>query len=427
MRLGPLLVVSCSLLALSCADGTRRVEPGTPTTDTGEARTDDDAGAPDADTPDADTPDAEAPDAEAPTGSPPQAQLTADPTSGEIPLTVRFDSSGSLDPDGELTALRWSFGDGESAEGAMVEHTYLRPGNFTATLTVVDAQGQSAEAQVTISTGLPPCPTFAGGLSSGIIDSPILDEISGLVVSRAQADLFWVNNDSGDGPRIYAVNAQGAIRAGYELSGAQAVDWEDIALGPGPRAGETYLYVGDIGDNDLRSPVAPVYRIVEPTNVPAASDMPSLFRVRAVETIALSYGGNRAFNAETMMVDPTNGDLYVVTKSDTGRSRVFRAPAPIAAGARIEMQEVAELDVQGEATGGDISPTGEIVIRTYERAFLWRRPAGLSVAEALALPACVVRLAPEPQGEAISFGSDGRDLWTTSEGQGQRLLRYRRR
>jgi hypothetical protein len=36
-------------------------------------------------------------------------------------------------------------------------------------------------------------------------------------------------------------------------------------------------------------------------------------------------------------------------------------------------------------------------------------------------------LAPEPQGEAISFGGDGRDLWTTSEGQGQRLLRYRRR
>jgi hypothetical protein len=146
-----------------------------------------------------------------------------------------------------------------------------------------------------------------------------------------------------------------------------------------------------------------------------------------VETIALSYGGNRAFNSETMMVDPMNGDLYVVTKSDTGRSRVFRAPAPIAGGARIEMQEVAELDVQGEATGGDMSPTGEIVIRTYERAFLWRRPAGLSVADALALPACAVRLAPEPQGEAISFGGDGRDLWTTSEGQGQRLLRYRRR
>lgn len=424
MRRGSVLVL-CSLIAAGCADGTRRVEPGTPSTDAGDA-----TGAPDADTPDADTPDADTPDAEAPdvaTGSPPQAQLTADPTSGEIPLTVRFDGSGSADPDGDLTQLRWSFGDGETAEGAAVEHTYLRPGNFTATLTVVDAAGQSAQAEVTISAGLPPCPTFAAGLSAGIIDSPILDEVSGLVASRTDADLFWLNNDSGDGPRIYAVNAQGAIRAGYELTGAQAVDWEDIALGPGPRAGETYLYVGDIGDNDLQSPVAPVYRIVEPTNVPTASAMPSLFRVRSVETIALSYGGNRAFNAETMMVDPLNGDLYVVTKSDTGRSRVFRAPAPLVGGSRVEMEEIAELAVQGEATGGDMSLSGEIVIRTYERAFLWRRPSGMSVADALRQPPCAVRLAPEPQGEAISFGGDGRDLWTTSEGQGQRLLRYRRR
>jgi hypothetical protein len=33
---------------------------------------------------------------------------------------------------------------------------------------------------------------------------------------------------------------------------------------------------------------------------------------------------------------------------------------------------------------------GEIVIRTYERAFLWRRPSGMSVADALRQPPCAM-------------------------------------
>ncbi len=379
-----------------------------------------DAGEPD----DAGADDAAAADADE--GVPPEVELSADPQSGEVPLVVRFDASATRDSDGDLGALRWDFGDGATAEGAVVEHTFTRPGSFRVVLTAEDARGHTAQRDVIIQASLPACPTFGAPVSRGSITSSVLTEISGLVASRVDADLLWVNNDSGDGPRIYALNARGSIRAGYELAGAQAVDWEDIAIGPGPVEGTQYIYVGDIGDNDAQSDIAPVYRIVEPTNVPAPTASPTLIRVRNVDTVVLSYGGGRAFNAETMMVDPRNGDLYVVTKSTTGRSLVFRANAPIAAGARIQMDEIGAVEVRGEATGGDISTTGEIIIRTYEAAFLWRRPEGMSVADALAESPCLVRLANEQQGEAISFSTDGRDLWTTSEGMAQRLYGYAR-
>ena len=55
---------------------------------------------------------------------------------------------------------------------------------------------------------------------------------------------FWTHNDSGDGPRVFELDDDGAFRArGRACTNAEAVDWEDIAI-----RGYT-LYVGDIGDN----------------------------------------------------------------------------------------------------------------------------------------------------------------------------------
>jgi len=377
-------------------------------------------------------PDAAADDAAEPQGSPPTAVISADPIDGQAPVVVHFDGSGSSDPDGDLSTLSWDFGDSTSAEGATVEHTYDRPGSFHVLLTVTDSRGTTGTATVEVRVTLADCPTFARGVSRGFLGSnaptlpDLLIEVSGMVASRRATDLLWVHNDSGDGPRIYAINDHGAVRAGYELVGAQAVDWEDITIGPGPTAGVDYIYVGDIGDNQRGSDIALVYRIPEPTNVPAPTAMPSLFRVRTVETIVLEYGGGRAFNAESMMVDPRNGDLYIVTKSDTGVSKVFRAAAPLNAGAQTLLEDLGNLIIGGEATGADIAPSGEIVIRTYQAAQVFRRPPGLSVNDALHQPSCLVRLANEMQGESISYSSDGLGLWSTTEGMGPFLYFYAR-
>lgn len=85
------------------------------------------------------------------------AQLSADPTSGQAPLSVQFDLSGSTGP---IETYTLSFGDGSTPAtgtelGIAVVHTYAEPGTYTATLTVTGAQGQ-ADDQVTIDVTAPP-------------------------------------------------------------------------------------------------------------------------------------------------------------------------------------------------------------------------------------------------------------------------------
>ncbi|MEJ5291999.1 MAG: PKD domain-containing protein [Candidatus Methanosuratincola sp.] len=80
----------------------------------------------------------------------PTARVTASPTSGYAPLTVTFDGSGSVDPDGKIVSYAWNFGDGYTGTGAAVSHTYTSPGTYTARLTVTDDRGAASTASVTV-------------------------------------------------------------------------------------------------------------------------------------------------------------------------------------------------------------------------------------------------------------------------------------
>ena len=80
----------------------------------------------------------------------------------------------------------------------------------------------------------------------------------------ASAGLLRVHNDSGDAPRIYAIDEKANLLGICNIKGWQARDWEDIALGPGPDPNLPYLYVGDIGDNSAKYPEVVVYRVPEP-------------------------------------------------------------------------------------------------------------------------------------------------------------------
>ena len=107
-------------------------------------------------------------------GSPavPSAALTASVTSGEAPLDVRFDGSGSDDPDGQILRWEWYFGDGRTATGREVTHTYWG-GTHDVTLLVRDTHGHVATATTTIDvTGatMPPdagTPDPDGGIAPG--------------------------------------------------------------------------------------------------------------------------------------------------------------------------------------------------------------------------------------------------------------------
>ena len=275
------------------------------------------------------------------------------------------------------------------------------------------------------------CPSFAMGTVLGRTPAGIT-EASGIVAGRRNAGTLWLHNDSGAGPRIYAVSMTGMMQAVYDLAGASAQDWEDLAIGPGPKPGSSYLYIGDIGDNGTSRANVQVYRVEEPDIRGASPTTPVM--LSSVERFTLVYP-DRAHNAETLLVDPRTSDLYIVVKSGDGVSPVFRAPAPLSATAPITLQQVAVLrfgmaPLPGgrTTTGGEISPSGdEIAIRTYDAAFLWRRPSGMTVADALMGMPCPLPLRIEIQGEALGFTSDGSGYYTVSEGNNQPIHGYSRR
>lgn len=100
----------------------------------------------------------------------PVAVLSASPLTGQAPLAVAFDASGSSDADGDALSYSWSFGDGASDTGAVVSHTYTAAGTYTATVTVTDGKGGSDEASVTIEVS-PSDPSgcdFGTPLASGL-------------------------------------------------------------------------------------------------------------------------------------------------------------------------------------------------------------------------------------------------------------------
>jgi hypothetical protein len=81
----------------------------------------------------------------------PTAGLSGSPTAGTWPLTVTYDTTGTGDPDGNLSGWTISFGDGNVRSGtgsppATITWTYTRVGVYTATLTVTDAAGLTATA-----------------------------------------------------------------------------------------------------------------------------------------------------------------------------------------------------------------------------------------------------------------------------------------
>jgi peptidoglycan hydrolase-like protein with peptidoglycan-binding domain len=84
--------------------------------------------------------------------APPAVTAQATPATGAAPLAVTLTATG------DAATYHWDLGDGTSADGAVVQHTYAA-GRFTALVTATSAGGETAQATVAVTaTGL----TLAG-------------------------------------------------------------------------------------------------------------------------------------------------------------------------------------------------------------------------------------------------------------------------
>ncbi len=252
---------------------------------------------------------------------------------------------------------------------------------------------------------------------TGSVKAPGAVELSGLVVSRARG-VLWSLNDSGNTPSLFAFTAAGRSVAEVTVAGAQNFDWEDIANG---RTGS--LLVGDIGDNLGARPSITVLKVREP----AAGGGAGAIAVAPTARYELRYpDGPR--DAEALLFDPTNGSIVIVSKSFGPPGGIYAARRPSSrAVTTLRRTGTLRLDDGDAVTAGDVSADGRtIVLRTYDRAFAWRRRPGETVDAALRRRPCVidVSLLAEVQGETLALTPDGRAFYTVPEGPEPALRRY---
>ncbi len=261
-----------------------------------------------------------------------------------------------------------------------------------------------------------------------------IKESSGMAASRTTPGSYWTINDSGDGPFVYAFDEAGQRQGVWRVTGARARDWESLAAGPGPEPGKRYLYAGDIGDNDERRREITVYRFTEPTITAADAQstkaQPSL--TATAESLSLRYpdGGH---DAETLMVHPLTGNLYVVTKVAFGNPHVYMAPASASRTEASTLKDLGEVQIPslfgGFITDGAISPDGSrVALCDYLRGYELQLEKGDSNFDSIwkQTPAAV-QLGERRQGEAITYRLDGRALMATSEGLPTPLIRISRK
>lgn len=245
-------------------------------------------------------------------------------------------------------------------------------------------------------------------------------ESSGLAVSRAHPGVFWTHNDSGDGPRLYALDSTAALLATFEVGRAEARDWEALDIGPCPAAepSEWCLYVGDTGDNARDRDHVTIYVVPEPDPVGRVD------RVEALGGARFTYGSGR-FDAEAVAVTP-EGDVVVATKGRAPSLSVFLLPAndvarALGTGEILTLASGVTLPIEPDfslgrwITGGALDAEGTLLaLRTYTEVYFYEWP--MADPPAQAAPTCFLGLI-EPNGEAVAFSGDGR-LFLTSESPG---------
>jgi hypothetical protein len=262
----------------------------------------------------------------------------------------------------------------------------------------------------------------------GTIKSPDINESSGLAASKCQDNVLWTHNDSDDGPFIFAVTTSGDSLGTWKVKNAENQDWEDIAAFK-DQTGQCFLYIGEIGDNKLKRGKQAVYRVKEPKISPeyASSNSKKPLETEPAEIARFEYP-EQVQNAETLMVHPTTGDVYVITKRIVGAAAVFRFHPSFGASDVTKLEKIADISVpaipSGVLTGGDISPDGErVVICDYSQAYELTLPhSAANFDDIWKQPPEAIDLGKRKQGESVCYSADGKSIYAGSEGRNSPII-----
>jgi len=221
--------------------------------------------------------------------------------------------------------------------------------------------------------------------------------MSGIVRSRWQEHVWWVHNDSGDEPRLFAIDSTGAVHVapwhagdyasgagadtsdkpvwpGVQLGAAAHIDYEDIAVE------DSVLYLGDIGNNGNARRDLGIYVLREPFYYDR--------RTRPVKHLSIAYPDQEAFpalewhfDAEALVVD--DGTPYLLTKHRERAENTALVPGtklyrldtahPHQANVLTKVDEHASIP---PPTGAALSPGGgRLAVLGYVSVWVFPRPA----------------------------------------------------
>ncbi|GAA3972022.1 hypothetical protein GCM10022384_23540 [Streptomyces marokkonensis] len=229
------------------------------------------------------------------------------------------------------------------------------------------------------------------------IKDPRITESSGLAASRLHPGVYWTHNDQDNGPYLYAVDGStGETVARVALSGVGTPrDVEAISVGPGNR-----IFVGDIGDNLGGTwPHVWIYELPEPKELKDQT-------VEATQYVVKYADGAR--DAESMVVHPKTGRVYIIDKKEDG-GHLYEGPEELSASGTNVFRRAAPVELW--ATDAAFSPDGErLAVRGYMGGIWYdwnggkiQRKGRISV--------------PLGQGESATYTTDGEKLLLGMEGE----------
>lgn len=250
-------------------------------------------------------------------------------------------------------------------------------------------------------------PTFKPAVSSGIIVDTKLYEASGLVASRTNKGMLWTINDSGNDARLFLIDEKGNTVHYYWIKNAANIDWEDLAIYTDD-AGRSKIYIGDIGDNNAIRKNINIIVLDEPV----FSDINDTI-ITDYKNYPLRYPDG-VKDSETIVVDPVTSALYIITKREQN-VRLYEVPGSLNESDTVDLTYKTSLSFFN-VTSCDISSDGqEILLKTYDSIYYWKRLENESLSETMTRDPESVEYSPEPQGESIAWSINSNGFYTLSE------------
>lgn len=225
-------------------------------------------------------------------------------------------------------------------------------------------------------TPIAPPPPQAGLVTT--VKVAALNEISGM---QYQDGAVWLTNDENNNPQIRLVSLTTGTEIGaVNPAGPNRVDPEALRAHPDGR-----LFLGDIGDNDNNRATKRLFAV----------------RDGATQTFDIRYPFG-ARNAECLLIHPTSGEVFVVTKEGVGRAVSFGAGPTAGTGTQVAGGLPANI------SDGTFTNNGRFILFTVVGAsvvYVYSYPGWQAVGQ-IGVPSL-------PKMEAITIESDCSFLVTT--------------